>query len=211
MTPERDAPRPLADLAVELDDPGAPRHAEAIADPRAPQVLDALDATRTELRALGSPPVPAAVAARWSAALESERVAGEAPRLRGRAWRAARSRWIGAALAAACVTGAVAAIMIEPADEVLELAGVDLAAAATSTVGMADLGPLAEPRRRAECLASAGAGSVAGDAVLGGRQVLLDGEAGTLLVLTTGELGRFRVLVVDPACRTVLADTVTGG
>jgi hypothetical protein len=71
---------------------------------------------------------------------------------------------------------------------------------------MDDLGPLADPARRAACLAR----SDAPDDVAGGRTVRYEGEPGVLLVLSTGTLGRFRVLVVDDACSAVLADTVLG-
>ncbi|MDN5930541.1 MAG: hypothetical protein L0I24_05685, partial [Pseudonocardia sp.] len=87
-----------------------------------------------------------------------------------------------------------------------DLTRVELAGFARSTVGTTDLGVLADPARRDGCLAAAGH---PGAAVLGGRQVRLDGTPGVLLVLSTGELGTFRVLVVTPGCA-VLADDVVG-
>ncbi|MBC8093555.1 MAG: hypothetical protein H7Y15_16780, partial [Pseudonocardia sp.] len=47
-----------------------------------------------------------------------------------------------------------------------------------------------------------------GARVLGGRQVRLDGVPGVLLVLPTGVLGRFQVLVVDEACRPLAQDVI---
>jgi hypothetical protein len=118
---------------------------------------------------------------------------------------------LAAVLAAFVVIGGVAALLGRPADpDVLVLARLDLAAA-TSTLGVDDLGPLADPQRRAQCLRSAGAAPVRADTVLGGRPVLLGDARGTLLVLATGELGRFRLLVVAAGCEAVLADTVVGG
>ncbi len=72
------APRPdiplLADLeAGQLDEARAREvRTAAEADPAARSVLEALAATRAELAALPDPPVPLALRARWSAALEAE-------------------------------------------------------------------------------------------------------------------------------------------
>lgn len=100
-----------------------------------------------------------------------------------------------------------------PEPSVLTFAQVDLAALGTTVVGVRDLGALDDPTRRAGCLAAVNRG-VPGDPVLGGRRVLMDGQPGVLLVLGTGILGRFRLLVVDPACGpgggTLLAETVIG-
>ncbi|HVL86184.1 MAG TPA: hypothetical protein VM367_18110 [Pseudonocardia sp.] len=118
--------------------------------------------------------------------------------------------------AAALVALAVTALLRTPPTgrEVLVVERVDLAAAATATTGVRDLGPLADPARRTGCLTAAGVGPVAPQAVLGGRPVLLDGTPGTLLLLATGELGRLRVVVVDTGCGPdggrVLADDVVG-
>jgi hypothetical protein len=66
--------RRLADLDAGLLDEATAREvrAAAEADPAARAVLDALTATRAELAALPDPPVPPALAARWSAALAAE-------------------------------------------------------------------------------------------------------------------------------------------
>lgn len=80
-------------------------------------------------------------------------------------------------------------------------------------LGAADPGPLADPARRADCLAAHGL--PAGTVPIGTRQVVLDGRPGTLLVLTTGVAARFRVLVVGPDCTAdrpdTLADLTVGG
>lgn len=115
---------------------------------------------------------------------------------------ARRGRWLLAAAAALVV----AALALRPAGPP-DLTRVELAVAARSTVGTTDLGALADSARSDRCLAAAGH---PGAAVLGGRQVRLDGVAGVLLVLPTGELGRLRVLVVTPDCA-VLADDLVGG
>ncbi|AEA28765.1 hypothetical protein Psed_6677 [Pseudonocardia dioxanivorans CB1190] len=95
------------------------------------------------------------------------------------------------------------------------------AAAAPSAVPE---GPLSDPARQAACLAavgvatppvrapSASTASTPPAPALATRRVLVDGAPGVLLVLPTGDLGRFRLLVVDPECGSggghVLADQV---
>jgi len=78
---------------------------------------------------------------------------------------------------------------------------IELATAGRSALGDSDLGPLADPVRRAACLRAAGVLGVDPLAVpLGGRQVELARGPGVLLVFATGELGVFDVVVVDPGC-----------
>jgi hypothetical protein len=88
----------------------------------------------------------------------------------------------------------------------VDVTDVELAAVARATIGVSDLGVYTDTARRNSCLATTGH---PGTAVVGGRPVRLDGSPGVLLVLSTGVLGRFRVLVVDDTCRT-LADEVVG-
>ena len=95
------------------------------------------------------------------------------------------------------------------------VARMDLAAFGRATLGVDDLGPLDDPIRREGCLrAVAPTGVRPDDRVLGGRQVVLDGRPGVLLVLATGVLGRFRLVVVDPACGpdggALMAEVVVG-
>ncbi|GAY09662.1 hypothetical protein [Pseudonocardia sp. N23] len=58
-------------------------------------------------------------------------------------------------------------------------------------------GPLGDPARQAACLGVVG---VPTTRALATREVAVDGVPGVLLVLPTGSVGRFRLLVVDPGC-----------
>ncbi|HKN97013.1 MAG TPA: hypothetical protein VJX10_07855, partial [Pseudonocardiaceae bacterium] len=88
-----------------------------------------------------------------------------------------------------------------------QLNGATLAAA----IGRADYGPLTDRARRTACVA---ANHVTGQPV-GGTQVVLDGKPGVLMVLTTGQTARYRLLVVGPDCAAgtpaELANVVVGG
>lgn len=237
----------LADLDAGLlpTDRAAAVRRDALADPRAAAVLGALTATRADLAALPTPPVPAHLARRWTAAAAGPpppavpgpgaaahvtapgirgtgpvhhtvrdtgpaRGPGPGAGLRGPGRPRPRTVHLGALAAAvlALVTGLLNARTGGPP----EVGRVELASVARSTVGLTDLGELADPLRRDACLRSAGVtGTATPDTtVLGGRQVRLDGTPGVLLVLSTGELGRFRVLVVTPSC-SVLSDGTVGG
>lgn len=121
-----------------------------------------------------------------------------------------------AVLAATLAGGGVLAGRSEPADPPTRLDRFDLAAAGTSAVGTLDAGELADPTRRAACLAAV-VPDAAGASLLGARRVVLDDRAGVLLVLGGGALGRVRLVVVDPRCGlaggaggTVLADVTVG-
>jgi hypothetical protein len=171
-------------------------------------VLDALRATRADLAGLAGPPVPPDVAARWDAALaaESARAVTRDPSRPGR--RAVRAgparavRWLAAAAALAAVAVAPTALggrsapATPPAPAVRP---VELVALGRAAVGTLDVGDLADPDRRAACLAAV-APAAAGEPLLGGRRVVLDGRPGVLLVLATGTRGGLRILTVDPAC-----------
>lgn len=192
----------------------------AATDPRARQVLAALAATRAALAGLRDPEVPPEIAARWTAALE------EAAQERGEAQMVAPPRrvrprpvgWVLAAAAAVIGCALAAVSVLAPRhdtrqEQVLALAHVDVASAGPAAVGATDFGELTDPARRAECLRSVGLDTET--PVVGGRRVLLDGRPGVLLVLATGKLGTFRLLVVDESCGprggTVLADETLGG
>jgi anti-sigma factor RsiW len=215
MTDDRKVER-LAALDAGLLDPeeAAAVRAAAADDPRSAAVLQALAATRAELAGLPAPTAPPQVRQRWAAALEAE---GARPRSPGRAPAVLRRVAAAAAVLAVAATGLLLVSGPEAAPPpVVALARVDLAGAGTAAVGVADLGPLADPARRAACLRAIGpTGARADDAVLGGRRVLLEGQPGVLVVLATGTLGRFRLVVVDPACGaaggTLLAEVVVGG
>ncbi len=113
-----------------------------------------------------------------------------------------RRRLLLASAAAAAVLGVVAAVGVltpRPAPSALAVSRVDLVAVATSTIGTTDVGDLADPARREACLRAV-LPAVAGERLLGGRRVVLDGEPGVLLVLATGTRGGLQVVTVDPDC-----------
>lgn len=74
-----------------------------------------------------------------------------------------------------------------------------------------DYGPLSVPSAMAACLRANGVSA----APVGGMQVVLDGTPGTLLILTTGTVARYRILVVGQNCAAGtpdrLADVTVGG
>ena len=80
----------------------------------------------------------------------------------------------------------------------LDLGSGQLGGALLASLGRTDLGPLRDPATLAACLAANGVAE--GTPLLGSAQVLLRGEPGTLLLLTTGTAGSFTALVVGPAC-----------
>lgn len=215
----------LAALDAGLLDPqqAAAVRAAAAADPRATAVLDALAATRAELATQPRPALPPDVASRIAAALDEvdagaganqpqpaqpsgQRSPGTDAHEVQRPHRRSPRRWLAAAaavLAVAAAAGVGALVTRSPgagtATPVLALSARDLAAAGPAAAGTADLGALADPARRAGCLRAVGVRAPAGP-VLGGRRVVLDGRPGVLLVLPTGILGSFRLVVVDPGC-----------
>jgi hypothetical protein len=201
MTEPHDRAALPADLIAELDagllDParGAEVRAAAAQDPDAGAVLAGLATTRAELGELTDPPVPPEYAARWDAALAAEATA--LPRARPR--RRPRPALLAAAVLAATL---VAGLLWTPRmPEPMSLDGVDLAAAGLGVRGHLDAGGLADPARRAGCLRAVAPAGVASDArLLGGRDVVLDGRDGVLLLLATGERGSLHVVVVDPGC-----------
>ncbi|HEX4721273.1 MAG TPA: hypothetical protein VH333_02075 [Pseudonocardiaceae bacterium] len=69
-----------------------------------------------------------------------------------------------------------------------------------AVIGHTDYGPLADPAKRAGCLAANGQNPDQTPA--GVLPVTLDGRPGVLFVLTTGELAQYRLLVVGPDCAT---------
>jgi hypothetical protein len=189
----------LADLDAGALDPAraAEVRAAAAEDPDATAVLSALARTRAELGELADPPVPAEYAARWDAALAAEAT----PRARSpqRRRRRLRPALVAAAVIAAAAVAGVLWAPREPAP--LSLDGVDLAAAGLAVRGDFDVGELADPARRAGCLSAVAPPGVAPDApLLGGRDVVLDGRDGVLLLLAGGERGRLHVVVVAPGC-----------
>jgi hypothetical protein len=134
--------------------------------------------------------------------------AGPLPRLRpllGRRRRAvAQLRRVRPALLAAVVLAAavIGDVVWTPREAApLSLEGVDLATAGLAVRGDFDVGPLADPARRAGCLSAVTPPGVSPDApLLGGRDVLVDGRHGVLLLLAGGGPGRLHVVVVEPGC-----------
>jgi hypothetical protein len=195
----------LADLDADLDagllDPvgAAEVRAAASQDPDAAAVLAALAATRAELGELADPPVPAAYAARWDAALAAE--AAQAPRVR-RLPRHRRAKLRPALVAAAVLAATVVAGLLwsprEPAP--MSLDGVDLVTAGLGVRGDFDVGRLADPAVRAGCLRATAPGLPPDALLLGGRDVVLDGRDGVLLLLSAGGPGRLSIVVVAPGC-----------
>jgi len=186
------------DAGLPDDDEAAVRRRAAQADPQGAAVLDALAATRAELAAAGEPELPPALAARWAAALAAEPAVARPPRARR---RPARRRVLLAAAAVAAAAAAAAGVvgLGTSGQPVLTVSRVDLVAVATSTVGTVDVGALADPGRREACLRAV-LPDAAGERLLGGRRVVLDGRPGVLLVLATGTRGGLRVVTVDPGC-----------
>lgn len=129
----------------------------------------------------------------------------------GRRRRVRPAVGVGLALAGLLVVaGVLQSRPAQPAVTAAQLGGV-----ARAAVGAHDAGELADPARRAGCLRSAAApGLDPGAALLGGRGIEFEGRPGILLLFGTGELGRFRVVVVNqecgPAGGTLLADAVVG-
>jgi hypothetical protein len=187
----------LADLDAGLLDPATAAEVRAAAaqDPNSTAALGGLAATRAELGELADPPVPAEYAARWDAALAAE--AAAPPRVRPR--RRVRPALVAAALLAATV---VAGLLWTPRDPArMSLDGVDLVAAGLTVRGAFEVGDLADPARRAGCLRAVAPPGVVPDApLLGGRDVVLGGRDGVLLLLAAGAPGRLHVVVVAPGC-----------
>jgi len=220
----------LADLhAGVLDEQlAAGLRARVRTDPRAREVLAALDATLADLRALPAPVIPGDVAARLDAALAEEAGAARPAAARPAAVadlasRRRRTAWGGVGLlvaAAAAVVGVVALGTGPPETAgspraerpTLALSGSELGGGLDDALGAVDLGPLSQPAALRACLDANGIPPLGKP--LGAREVTLDGRPGVLLVLPTGEIAQFRLLVVGPGCGpgnpALLADDVVG-
>jgi hypothetical protein len=215
-------PELLADLQAGLldDATAAALRRRVRTDPDAAEMLAALDRVRGELAHLGTdaasaPDVPAAVTARVGAALHAPP--------RGRAGGPAHSirhtpRWqlvaliagVGAAVAGVVLGGlmltrdpaptwstrptAKSITVSRPATE-LPLTGPQLVGLLSHSP---DYGPLADPKRRADCLSGLGYSSAT--SVLGARQIDMRGQPGVLLLLPADTPGAVRALVVEPDC-----------
>jgi hypothetical protein len=182
---------------------------------------DVIATTRAELAALPVPDVPPEVQARWTAALaaESERLRTPDAHPRpasaghlGGSWGRRRGRLLAAA-ALVVLAGTGLGQLARRPEPPPDVTRVELVALGRAAVGTLDVGALAEPGRRDACLAAV-APAAAGEALLGGRRVVLDGRPGVLLVLATGARGGLRILTVDPGCGpgggTLLSQVVVG-
>lgn len=218
----------LADLHADaLDLASAAAVSELVGnDPEARAVLLALDATVADLAVLRSGPVtvpvPVDVAVRLDAALAGlfthpvpVPAASDVlppPVLDLAAARNAQQRRrrllaVGALAVAAAAVGVVlvgglpgrapttsGTAVAQP----LDLGNGPLGSTLFTSLGRTDLGQLRDPARLAGCLA---ANNVArATPLLGSAQVLLRGEPGTLLLLSTDTAGSFTALVVGPTC-----------
>jgi hypothetical protein len=166
------------------------------------------DRLRSELAGLADLPMPADVADRIEHATTRELLSsGGIVPLRAR-WRRVRAAVpIAAAAVAVVLAGAVADDGADTPRTVAQ--GDDLRATGAVAFGRDGAGALADPAARRACLTGVGVPEP-GAALLGGMPYAVDGTPGTLLVLGTGETGRYRLVVVDPACARVLAQAVTG-
>jgi hypothetical protein len=104
-----------------------------------------------------------------------------------------------AAAALAAVVGTGLGALVQRPAAAPTVTRVELVALGRTAVGTLDVGDLADPARRAACLRAV-APEAAGETLLGGRRVVLDGRPGVLLVLATGVRGGLRILTVDAGC-----------
>ena len=216
-------PELLADLQGGLldDATAAALRRRVRADPDAAEMLAALDRVRGELTHLGvdaasAPDVPAAVTVRIGAALHAQpphgRAGGPAHSIRH------TSRWqlvaliagVGAALVSVVLGGLTLTrdpaptwstqptakrITVSRLPTALPLTGPQLVGLLSHTP---DYGPLADPKRRADCLSGLGYSSAT--SVLGARQIEMHGQHGVLLLLPADTPEEVRALVVEPDC-----------
>jgi len=214
MTSDPDRPAALVEQVAELDaglvdgrEAGAAavlaRRSELAAEPGLAAAVDALAATRVELAAAPPVALPPGTADRWSALVDGlhelppEESAPLGPTSR---WRLPVA--VAAVAAALVVVAGGVAMLTAPARPTVT--GAQLVTEALATRAVSDAGELADPARRAACLAAV-APRVRPDApLIGGRQVRFGGRPGTLLLLGTGQLGRFTAVVVEDGCSALL-------
>ncbi|HJP75442.1 MAG TPA: hypothetical protein VJ914_14305 [Pseudonocardiaceae bacterium] len=213
------------------------------ADPAASATLTALDATRADLAGLATAPppaMPADFAARLDAAINAEAQARatagiapvvdiNAPRRRKRDPKQTRRLALTAGLVgvAAAVIGAAIVVLPglgsspstsqnaggSPSSQLSVSSGQLGSVALTQALHKTEYGPLSNPQQLSGCLKANGQDP--NEKPIGAMQISLDGKQGTLLVLTTGVLAQYRLLVVGPACSATsaatLANQVIGG
>lgn len=194
------------------------------------EALDTVKVELGQLSSAPAEPMPAAFAARLDAALDAEarRTAVAAPRAPGvapvvdlaeaRRRRNRRMGW-GAGLLAAAAAAVAVTVAIFPADKTggapvagptppnqtsaegppLALKGDNLAAAVGALGNKRDYGPLENQERLDQCIRANGHDPATVDTIAV-SPVTLDGKAGVAALLTTGKVGIFRLLIVEPTC-----------
>ncbi|HET9137841.1 hypothetical protein [Actinophytocola sp.] len=192
--------------------------------------LDSVKVGLGRLGAAPVEPMPAHFAARLDAALAAEaartrpvsRPEAPAPVTDLAQARRRRNRglgWAAGVLTAAAAAVAVTVTLFSPADETgnpvaagpqgqnssdaakppLQVNRTDLSAAIGGVSAERDYGPLKNQSGLEQCL-QANKVDPAKTEVLGVRQVNLEGKPGIMVLLSTGEAGRLRVLIVEPTC-----------
>jgi hypothetical protein len=199
--------------------------------------LDATRADLAGLTTAPAPPMPADFAARLDAAINAEvqaRVAAniapvvdinaarERPRRATRDPKQTRRLALTASLVgvAAAVIGAAIVVLPglgssqpttsnaggAPTSQLSVNSGQLGSVALAQALHKSDYGPLTNPQTLAGCLKSNGQDP--DQKPVGAMQISLDGKPGTLLVLTTGVLAQYRLLVVGPSCSATSADAL---
>lgn len=194
------------------------------ADPEARAVIEALDVVKVELGRIGAAPaepMPAHFAAQLDAALEAEMFRSAprqaappmAPVVNLADARRRRNRmmaWGAGVLTAAAAAVAIAVVALPDSNKTggsavasdrppLTVETGNLSAAIGGVNNQFDYGPLKDQARLDECIKANGLDPVKAQTA-GVRQVTLDGKPGVFVLLTTGQVGQFRMLIVEPTC-----------
>lgn len=215
-------PELLADLqAGLLDDATAARLRRRVrSDPAAADMMAALGRVRRDVATLGAdaesaPPVPPEVSARLVAALRAGTSAGAR-------WRRPAAV-VGACAVLAGIGVGVTMLVGDPGPMRSSRAslgqitvsppptGSGLSLPEPQILGLLstrpDLGPLADPQRRSECLFALG--YPPGVSVLGARQLDVDGRRGVLVLLPGDTLDAIVGVVVAPECGAQHTEPIT--
>jgi hypothetical protein len=161
-----------------------------------PQIVRrALAATRAELAAEPPLRMPRDLAGRLAEELDrvDREADGVARAPRAPAARRRRPVVLTAAAAAVALALPVAQGPADPGD-----AAPDLAGAVAATLAAPPSGPFTDRSRLGACLSVVGAAPPG--PVVGTRETTMNGRSGVLVVMTTGVLGRFRVVLAEPGC-----------
>jgi hypothetical protein len=105
-------------------------------------------------------------------------------------------------VAAVLVVVAAAAVLTAPARPTVT--DTQLVREALATRVVSDAGDLADPARRAACLAAVAPRVQPEAPLIGGRKVRFAGRPATLLLLGTGRLGQFTAVVIEDGCTALL-------